>query len=248
MFCPPLPRAHRRTAVSPRGKICIAENLAGLYRCYTRFSALYSGIIARSYADFAFKMRDYCSDSAECAAAYRGDELVGYCIYFSDDSRLDGIEFVADSSDTYAALYALLAELAGDRGAQAGARARHRISDLRRVCNNGAANRRGRGPMWDRYCVRPDKTVSRSRCGTTLSPQIPVFMIYAATIHPPHRRFYSIPGGLRSLFSVTRPLPSLPRAVMRRFMTETRLRNWTLCCRNTPVIASRNTDGRFTAL
>ncbi len=91
------------------------EHLAALYMLYCRAAAPYSGMIARSYADFALKYRDYASDGACCAAAFDRSELAGYCFYYAGEHTLEGVELLAADADAYAALFAFLSVLAAGR-------------------------------------------------------------------------------------------------------------------------------------
>lgn len=95
----------------------LSGDLSGLYRCYDGFSRGYSCMIARSYADFAFKFSDYAADAGRCLAVTdEAGRIDGYCVYFETDSEVSGEELVACSPAGYAQLYAAMqARAAGKR-------------------------------------------------------------------------------------------------------------------------------------
>lgn len=95
--------------------LSIRENYGALYRCYAAYARRYSGMIARSYADFVLKCADYLSCGAQCLAVYAAGEVTGYCIYFDGDKELLGEECVAHSDAAYTALCTGLAARAGSR-------------------------------------------------------------------------------------------------------------------------------------
>lgn len=92
-----------------------AGSLDALYSVYMRVSARYSACIARSYADFAFKYRDYASDGICCAAACRDGSIAGYCFYSDDPDAVEGVEIFADDAEAYSALISCVASEAGSR-------------------------------------------------------------------------------------------------------------------------------------
>lgn len=69
-----------------------------LFGLYAAFSRRYSGICARSYADFRFKMRDYASDGARCFALDDGAPRGYYICFDSGDSVLAEEVVAADSA------------------------------------------------------------------------------------------------------------------------------------------------------
>jgi predicted acetyltransferase len=91
------------------------RTLDALYSVYARVSVRYSGSIARSYADFAYKYRDYASDGICCAAAFRDDSIAGYCFYSDDDGTVEGVEIFADDTEIYSALISCVANAVGSR-------------------------------------------------------------------------------------------------------------------------------------
>ncbi|MDO5112549.1 MAG: GNAT family N-acetyltransferase, partial [Clostridia bacterium] len=74
---------------------------AALYTCYGAFSKRYSGVIDRSYADFACKLRDYASSGAACVRVEEAGIVTGYCVYYEDANEVYGDECVARSPDAY---------------------------------------------------------------------------------------------------------------------------------------------------
>ena len=87
-----------------------------LYPCYAAFAARYSGILARSYPDMAFKCADYASDGMRCALVCGEDgQPDGYCIYEDGEDVVYGEETVALTENAYGRLFAAMAQEAGNR-------------------------------------------------------------------------------------------------------------------------------------
>lgn len=75
------------------------EALAPLHACYQKVLCRYSGSVSRSLADFYYKFRDYGSDQASCLVLWDGDDVLGYCVYFTLGSgALEAEETVARDS------------------------------------------------------------------------------------------------------------------------------------------------------
>lgn len=89
---------------------------SALYTCYSDFSQRYSGMIDRSFADFAFKLDDYASAQAQCVRVEEAGAVAGYCVYFAEAGELYGDECVALSPRAYRLLYEGLALRAAGKG------------------------------------------------------------------------------------------------------------------------------------
>ncbi len=61
-------------AAGPRLTLLPEARLASLYTVYQTFSRRYSGIVARSFGDFCFKMQDYLSDGMSIVCADSPDQ------------------------------------------------------------------------------------------------------------------------------------------------------------------------------
>ena len=86
------------------------------YPCYAAFAGRYSGMLARTYPDMAFKCADYASDGMRCLLVRGADgAAAGYCIYENGADALYGEETVAQGAAAYRALYAAMANEAGAR-------------------------------------------------------------------------------------------------------------------------------------
>lgn len=108
------PRPQRVTDI----KTCIIDagtSLDALYSLYVRATARYSASIARSYADFALKYRDYAADGVRCAAAYRNGEIVGYSFFSEASEGIESPETLAFDGQVYNALISCVVGAAGQR-------------------------------------------------------------------------------------------------------------------------------------
>lgn len=88
-----------------------------LFSCYTRCMLRYSGMIARSRADYALKCADYASDGARCLLLREDGRAAAYCIYFPRQDALEGEECVAGDALSYARLCRAMAALAAPQRA-----------------------------------------------------------------------------------------------------------------------------------
>lgn len=75
-----------------------------LYSCYVEAARRYSGMIDRSFPDFALKLDDYASSLASCVSVEENGRVTGYCVYYEEDGRY-GDECVALSADAYRRLF-----------------------------------------------------------------------------------------------------------------------------------------------
>lgn len=75
---------------------------AALHACYQKAALRYSGIVSRSYADHAFKLRDYGADSAQCLLD-RDDigAVTGYAIYMRYGGRFVAEEVLCGGESGY---------------------------------------------------------------------------------------------------------------------------------------------------
>ncbi|MCJ7855945.1 GNAT family N-acetyltransferase [Lachnospiraceae bacterium NSJ-143] len=73
----------------------LAENMSAVYKCYQLASRRFSGIVCRSYADFALKCADYLSCGAKCVGITDGGNVLAYAVYFDDKDGIHGEEIMA---------------------------------------------------------------------------------------------------------------------------------------------------------
>lgn len=105
-----------RSAVEPREITphAMRESLGRLQACYQQATAMYSGCISRTAADFAYKFRDYASDGGKCMVRMRGEDTLGYCVYYITEDRLHAEEcFARDGETLHMLIEALQAEADG---------------------------------------------------------------------------------------------------------------------------------------
>ena len=90
------------------------HDLGALQVCYQKATAHYSGMVSRTVADFAYKMRDYASDGARCLTVTSGADVLGYCVYYVAEDRVHAEEcFALDQETLVTLLNALCYEAAG---------------------------------------------------------------------------------------------------------------------------------------
>lgn len=90
-------------------------DLTALRGCYETVTKNYSGSVARSMADFAYKFRDYASDGARCYVLEDEDILRGYCVFYEGDDRVQAAEVIALDAAAYETLFAALHHTAAGR-------------------------------------------------------------------------------------------------------------------------------------
>jgi len=83
--------------------------------CYETVIKKYSGSVARSMADFAYKFRDYASDGARCYVLEEDDAVRGYSVFYGGADRVQAAEMIALDADAYRTLFAALHHLAAGR-------------------------------------------------------------------------------------------------------------------------------------
>jgi len=72
------------------------ERWSELYPLYTAFSKKYSGILARTKADFLRKAADYAADGGQCAAYIENNEVKGYAFYYQMEDAFLCVEAAAE--------------------------------------------------------------------------------------------------------------------------------------------------------
>lgn len=88
-------------------------DVSAAYAVYQRNTDRYYGFVHRSKAEFDSKMQDYFSDGGRVARLTRGDETVGYCVYYLKDEMVHVEECLTDPA-LYHHLLSSLAEVTGE--------------------------------------------------------------------------------------------------------------------------------------
>jgi|GEM_PF-1857644 len=76
------------------------RDVGPLQACYQRATERYSGIVSRTAADFAYKMRDYAADGARVLARMENGDALGYCVYYASEDRVHAEECFALDAET----------------------------------------------------------------------------------------------------------------------------------------------------
>lgn len=96
---------HVTFAQAPAGqeleRHALNADLAGLQACYQAVMSRYSGSVSRTLADFAYKMRDYASDGAQCIAYTCAGDVQGYGVFFETGNGLHAEEVLAREQNAY---------------------------------------------------------------------------------------------------------------------------------------------------
>ncbi|MHB8963257.1 MAG: GNAT family N-acetyltransferase [Saccharofermentanales bacterium] len=82
---------------------------------YQKKAPDYSGIVARTYEDFALKMKDYAASDAKMVFAQDDSGYTGYCVYYVSKSEIHGEELIALTDDARLVLLDRLISLASRR-------------------------------------------------------------------------------------------------------------------------------------
>ena len=91
------------------------SDIGKLYAAYTLFASKYSGILARSMADFRLKFADLISDGGEFIICEKNNEVKGYALYFNGVNGLTAIELIYDDEETAQSLTTALAFIADNK-------------------------------------------------------------------------------------------------------------------------------------
>lgn len=103
---PMMPSGYVATIIEPESALDV------LYSLYSRASQRYGSCMARSFADFALKYRDYAADGVNCAVAYYEGEAICYAFYSQTTPDIECPEVMAKDKMAYDALVAYIASIA----------------------------------------------------------------------------------------------------------------------------------------
>lgn len=79
----------------------LKEEYGNMFACYSKWSLPYSGIVARTMADFSLKMADYASDEAKgCLIRDKNDNIKAYGVFFTLDDHIHVEELAFDSNSS----------------------------------------------------------------------------------------------------------------------------------------------------